>query len=603
MRIDGKKRAKRGGQPRNIRRSTKITSKQGSIRKDSSSASNGDCDEHRRDEVALGRGGNEHRRDYVALGEVRATRRKTNGSSNSCHDHFEDDNTVRVKDKTTASTGTDWRPRLRGALWDEVDTGNGHRRDEVALGARRNEHRRDQVALGEVRTMREYTGGDTCSGWRPRLRGSIGHDRSDTEASSGRDCREGDARRRHNRSYVQRTLSRRPVSYSPRPSSDRLEDVGQKSTRILRSVSRDAPRDESPCEDARQHCRGRAADDHGERRLRARGRDRHEGTTSASASHQLSAHPLQENTDQGSMTIPWQQPLQKESEIELAQFRAESGLLDTKPRLRSTRVTRRRTPERVDGSHWESSRWETGLVLTRDITPRSLRWTEIVCDESRRCYASVLAGLLSQQEKVAFFDNIQNDTNWLQPVGRDGRKIPRLTAWFVASHCECAYNYGGVSVPGAQFPKWMDCLLRVIMPACGIPRTGGWPSSCNANLYRNEREAVGWHMDDEPLFMGLHEDCLIVSLSLGASRDFEVRYNWPCAGDPQVIRATLGDGDLMVMEGMFQKHLQHRVPAGRRSVGPRVNLTWRWIKDHSEGCPLTSLASEGRAHGRESLPR
>lgn len=96
------------------------------------------------------------------------------------------------------------------------------------------------------------------------------------------------------------------------------------------------------------------------------------------------------------MTIPWQQPLQKKSEIELAQCRAKSGLLNTKPRLRSTRVTRRRTPERVDGSHWEFSRWEIGLALTRDIIPRSLRWIEIVCDELRRCYASVLAELLSQ---------------------------------------------------------------------------------------------------------------------------------------------------------------------------------------------------------------
>merc|ERR1712113_677219 len=37
---------------------------------------------------------------------------------------------------------------------------------------------------------------------------------------------------------------------------------------------------------------------------------------------------------------------------------------------------------------------------------------------------------------------------------------------------------------------------------------------------------------------------------------------------------------LMTMEGMVQKHYQHRVPREEYIKGPRINLTWRWVVKH-----------------------
>merc|ERR1712110_190764 len=52
----------------------------------------------------------------------------------------------------------------------------------------------------------------------------------------------------------------------------------------------------------------------------------------------------------------------------------------------------------------------------------------------------------------------------------------------------------------------------------------------------------------------------------------------------------LGDGDLCTMEGLCQKHYQHRVPKQIEAQGPRINLTWRWLVRHHKTCPMGMTA-------------
>merc|ERR1719487_659089 len=42
------------------------------------------------------------------------------------------------------------------------------------------------------------------------------------------------------------------------------------------------------------------------------------------------------------------------------------------------------------------------------------------------------------------------------------------------------------------------------------------------------------------------------------------------------------------MEGMMQKHYQHTVPREKKKIGPRINLTWRWLVQHNADCPLAA---------------
>jgi len=244
-------------------------------------------------------------------------------------------------------------------------------------------------------------------------------------------------------------------------------------------------------------------------------------------------------------------------------------------------------PDKLDGENWEEPKENVGLVLVKDMAP-DRNWEYPLYDDSRRCYAGFLRNPWSKQQCDMMYEQIKNDTEWLQP--KNGKMVmPRKTAWMVKAGCSCTYAYGPFEVPATTFPPWMLALLGEVMPICGLTNEDSWPDSCNMNLYADGGAAVGWHADDEALFQGKFSDIMILSLSLGVSRQFELRYNWPEAGDQAEQSMTLQSGDLMTMEGMVQKHLQHRIPKEGRVQGPRINLTWRWVRKHTPKCPAARL--------------
>lgn len=235
------------------------------------------------------------------------------------------------------------------------------------------------------------------------------------------------------------------------------------------------------------------------------------------------------------------------------------------------------------GDTWEEPRSSNGLKLIHEMAPKGLKWKVVLSDESRRSYASFMPSPVPSARLGDFFKTIYGKTAWEQPEGPQGL-LPRKTVWMVKSGCQCPYRYGGVTIKPQEFPDWMTELLRTYMPYCGKSEEE-WPDSCNVNLYEDGSHAVGWHTDDEALFQSLHQDVAIVSLSLGQPRKFDLRKNWPEEGERLQERLHLGNGALATMEGMLQKHYMHRIARDDESLGPRINLTWRWIKKHADVCP------------------
>ena len=132
-------------------------------------------------------------------------------------------------------------------------------------------------------------------------------------------------------------------------------------------------------------------------------------------------------------------------------------------------------------------------------------------------------------------------------------------------------------------PVWMEDwfidITRCICKECGLT---GLPDSCNVNYYENGKQYVKWHTDNEALFQGTQREILILSLSLGSTRDFEFRAK---NQEGQVHRLPLLNGDICVMEGLCQKYYSHRVPQSDEHRAGRINFTWRWIVQHHESCP------------------
>ncbi|HHW4683543.1 MAG TPA: alpha-ketoglutarate-dependent dioxygenase AlkB family protein, partial [Xylella sp.] len=106
---------------------------------------------------------------------------------------------------------------------------------------------------------------------------------------------------------------------------------------------------------------------------------------------------------------------------------------------------------------------------------------------------------------------------------------------------------------------------------CLEDETGAAFNSVLLNRYRDGRDAMGWHSDDES---ELGEEPLIASLSLGDSRRFVFRHR-----SERHLRAecVLSHGDLLLMGGMTQRYYQHALPRTAKPVGERINLTFRRI--------------------------
>eukprot|EP00930_Biecheleria_cincta_P054347 TRINITY_DN4038_c0_g1_i1.p1 TRINITY_DN4038_c0_g1~~TRINITY_DN4038_c0_g1_i1.p1 ORF type:complete len:1041 (-),score=191.24 TRINITY_DN4038_c0_g1_i1:453-3575(-) len=240
-------------------------------------------------------------------------------------------------------------------------------------------------------------------------------------------------------------------------------------------------------------------------------------------------------------------------------------------------------PEKLNDGRWEERRADVGLSLVKDLASMYC-WTYPFYDDSRRSFAGYLRNPWTPQQCDKYFEIIRSGTEWLQPSNDKG-VMPRKTAWLVNHGCECIYKYGPFEVPAKDFPPWMLSLMSDVMPYCGLTDRKDWPNSCNMNLYEDGGSAVGWHSDDEMLFQGKYMDICIISLSFGVTRTFELRYNWPEEGEKEMHSFKLGSGDLMTMEGMTQKHMQHRVPRDENIDGPRINLTWRWVVKHTPRCP------------------
>merc|ERR1712046_223775 len=106
-------------------------------------------------------------------------------------------------------------------------------------------------------------------------------------------------------------------------------------------------------------------------------------------------------------------------------------------------------------------------------------------------------------------------------------KVTRSTCWWVRGRCKCGYSYGNACVQRSDvartnlFSDIMEELTELVFETlCPDLPEERYPNSANVNLYEHGLQSVGWHADDERLFRGISEDCPIVSLSLGAQREF-----------------------------------------------------------------------------------
>lgn len=187
-----------------------------------------------------------------------------------------------------------------------------------------------------------------------------------------------------------------------------------------------------------------------------------------------------------------------------------------------------------------------------------------IADADVRLYASPDLGA----PPSVLFDTLFDSLAWRQEdIVLFGRKLrqPRLLAWY--GDADAVYRYSGVQ---HEPLPWTEVLagLRQRLERLTAARF----NSVLANLYRDHRDSMGLHADDEP---ELGKRPVIASLSLGAERVFRLRHRH--RRDLRPVRMLLPAGSLLVMAGDTQVNWKHEVPKQALPCGPRINLTFRQI--------------------------
>ncbi|WP_068827907.1 alpha-ketoglutarate-dependent dioxygenase AlkB family protein [Pseudomonas sp. BMS12] len=169
----------------------------------------------------------------------------------------------------------------------------------------------------------------------------------------------------------------------------------------------------------------------------------------------------------------------------------------------------------------------------------------------------------------AWFRQLRDATPWEQPRlhihGRDV-PVPRLLAWY--GDAEASYRYSGLTHLPLPWTPLLSEIRQQVEQAVGQRLNG-----VLLNYYRDGQDSMGWHSDDED---ELGREPLIASLNLGGTRRFDLRRK----GSSRIEHSLeLEHGSLLVMAGATQHHWQHQVAKTRKAVAPRINLTFRLIRD------------------------
>jgi len=144
----------------------------------------------------------------------------------------------------------------------------------------------------------------------------------------------------------------------------------------------------------------------------------------------------------------------------------------------------------------------------------------------------------------------------------------REVAW--VGDAGCSYTYSGVK----KFPQaWTPELIHIKHTAEALAHHKF--NSCLLNLYHDGDQGMGWHSDDE---IELEQSAPIASVSFGGDRKFSFKHKFEKLGTSVVLE----NGSVLLMHAPTQNFWQHSLTKTKRLVSPRINLTFRAIRQEQQ---------------------
>ena len=196
-----------------------------------------------------------------------------------------------------------------------------------------------------------------------------------------------------------------------------------------------------------------------------------------------------------------------------------------------------------------------------DLFTSSKILTPIPLPDGELSFLAQLELALSNEKVLA---RLIEETDWRsETITLWGKQYPqpRLTAW----HGDAAYAYSGLKLEPQPFSS-----LQQEIRAAAEAASGRRFNSVLLNYYRDGRDSMGMHSDNEP---ELGREPAIASVSFGAARTFILQHK----RSKERLKIALTDGSMLLMGGSLQENWQHGINKTARKVGPRINLTFRLI--------------------------
>jgi len=142
---------------------------------------------------------------------------------------------------------------------------------------------------------------------------------------------------------------------------------------------------------------------------------------------------------------------------------------------------------------------------------------------------------------------------------------PRLVAWY--GDDEASYSYSGITMNALPWTPALLAIKAKVVKLCGYTF-----NSVLLNYYRDHRDSMGFHADDEP---ELGPAPIIASVTFGEVRPLVLKHKR--RKDVKDVKIPLASGSLLLMKGATQANWRHGIPRQTKPCGTRINLTFRTI--------------------------
>ncbi|XP_036383109.1 DNA oxidative demethylase ALKBH2 [Megalops cyprinoides] len=190
--------------------------------------------------------------------------------------------------------------------------------------------------------------------------------------------------------------------------------------------------------------------------------------------------------------------------------------------------------------------------------------------------------LFSKDEADRLFKQLEEEVEYFTGEKAQVRvfgklySVPRKQATY--GNPGLMYSFSGVHLLARPWTPTVEYIRDSVTKATG--RTFNFVL---VNRYKDGNDHIGEHRDDEK---ELDPDSPIASVSFGAARDFVFRHRDARGQRPRrpidPVKLVLAHGSLLLMNQPTNTYWYHSLPARKRVIMPRINLTFRNVIQNSK---------------------